>query len=244
MLNLLVAGLVLPLFASILLFRRPRRPIGGWIATFVLAAGLVAFSFFAVPWGLLGMTVRYAMAGLFLVAAAVSLGRKPDDRAEDTPTRMMLKVLVGLLFGSVALGVLRGYTPPAGVRDLGFPLARGTFAVVHGGSTTAANTYHGRGAEGFAIDVVKAGGPIGGETVVSPCDGAVVSSRPLRVTCGDLTVQLTNAEATISGAVRRGAPVGRVTGDYLHVFAARQQQAVPLTFDGRWLVRNAVVRKP
>jgi hypothetical protein len=243
MLNLVIAGLLLPLVSSILLFRRPRKPAGGWIATFVLAAGMTAFGYFAVPWGFLGMPLRYAVAALFLAALTVSLLRRPDDRADDAPTRILLKVLIGFFIGSVALGVLRANSKPEGTRDVAFPLSRGRYAVIHGGSTTAANTYFGRGAEGWAVDVVKAGGPIANEIVVSPCDGTVVSPKPLRLRCGDLTVDLAEAEATVKGTVGRGAVVGRVTGSHLHVFAQRNGQPVPLTFDGKWLVRNAVVTR-
>ena len=243
MLNLLIAGLVLPLIGSILLFRRPRRPAGGWIATFVLASGMAAFSYFAVPWGFLGMALRLAVAAVFLVAFAVSLARRPDERADDTPTRILLKVLIGLFLGSVALGVLRASSRPPGTRDVAFPLRGGTYVVVHGGSTTAANTYYGRGAGGWAVDLVKSGAPVTNEVVVSPCDGAVIAAKPLRVQCGDMIVELTGAEASAKGNVRRGTAAGRVTAQSLHVFAHRNNQAVPLTFDGRWLVRNARVRR-
>ena len=243
MLNQFIAGLLLPVVASILLLRRPRNPAGGWIATFVLAVGMVAFSFFVIAWGLIGMAIRYAVAALFAAALVISLVRKPDDRPEDTPTRMMLKILIGLFFGSVALGVVRAYSTPPGTTDLGFPLGNGTYAVVHGGSTTAANTYFGRGAQSFGVDVVKAGGAMTGQPVLSPCDGTVVLAKPLRLRCGDVLVEVTTAEATESGGVRRGAPIGKVTAESLHIHAQRNGQPVPLTFDGRWLVRNAVVRK-
>lgn len=239
MLNLLIAGLALPLVASILLLRRPRRPAGGWIATLVLSTGMAAFSYFVIPWGLLGVPLRYVVAGVFVISVVISLLRKPDERADDTPTRMMLKILIGLFFGSVSLGVVRAHSKPAGTVDVAFPLQRGAYVVTHGGSTTAANTYFGKGKEGFAVDVV---GFARNETVVSPCDGAVIAAKPLRVRCNDVVIEMT-AEGTQTGAVRRGTPIGRATGEYLHVFAERNNAAVPLTFDGRWLVRNSVVRR-
>jgi hypothetical protein len=239
MLNLIIAGLALPLVVSILLLRRPRRPAGGWIATTVLATGMAAFSYFVIPWGLLGLPLRYVVAAVFLVSLTISILRKPDDRADDSPTRMLLKILIGLFFGSVALSVLRGNARPAGAVNVAFPLQRGPYVVTHGGSTTAANTYFGKGKEGFAVDVV---GLAQNETVVSPCDGAVIAAKPLRVRCNDVLVEL-NAEGTQTGNVRRGAPIGRAGGEYLHVFGERNNAAVPLTFDGRWLVRNSVIRR-
>ena len=234
MINLIIAGLLLPLVTSLLLFRRPRRPAGGWVATLVLSTGMTLFAFFAVPWGFLGMPLRWTVAAVFVIAVTVSLIRKPDERSDDSPTRMLLKILIGMFFGSVALSVIRANSQPPGAVDLAFPFARGTFSVLHGGSTTAANTYFGRGAEGFAVDLA---GDINNE-LVSPCDGNVTSQKPLRIRCGDVDVEMTTAEALQLGPVRRGASVGHVTGDYLHLFASRNKQAVPVTFEGRWLVRN------
>ena len=256
MLNLVIAGVLLPLVASVLLWRRPRRPAGGWIATFVLAAGMTAFACFSVAWGFLGMSLRYAVAGLFLAATVVSLRRPVDERADDSPTRILLKVLIGLFFGSVALGVLRANSQPPDVVNVAFPLKTGTYAVVHGGSTTAANTYFGRGAEGWAVEVVRTDGPMANQPLVSPCDGAVESGG---VRCGDLVVHFAPANLAKPGPVRRGDLIGRgaagaspagttaaeaaAAPQTLRIHAERKGQPVPLTFDGRWLVRNAVIRR-
>lgn len=233
MINLLLAAILLPLIGIVLLFRRPRKPLGGWIATLFLAAGLTAFSFFAAPWGYLGMPMRYVISSMFLAAVVVSLRRPIDDRADDSPTRMLVKVLIGFFFGNVALGVARAHSVPPNPIDLAFPL-HGRRVVIHGGSTPAANTYVGRGAQSFGIDVTANVG----ETVLSPCDGAMVA--PVKLRCGDILVELRGVQSSAK-TVRRGAPIGRATEKQVHIHAERNGQPVPVTFNGRWLVRNDVL---
>ena len=197
------------------------------MATLVLAAGLTAFSFFTIPWGYLGFPLRYTIVGLFGAALLVSLRRPIDEeRAEDSPVRMMVKVLIALFFGNVAVGVLRAHSIPPGAVDLRFPLTGGRYAVIHGGSTPAANTYIGRGAESYGVDVKSTVG----EPVVAPCKGAVIAEKPLRVRCGDLIVEM------------RGVERDRVTQKQVHIHGERNGQPVPVTFGGRWLVRNDIVR--
>jgi hypothetical protein len=227
-LNLILAGILLPLVTSMMLWRRPRRPRGGWVATFVLAAGMTSFSFFTIPWGYIGFPVRYLIATLFMVALLISLRRPIDEeRVDDTPMRMLVKVLIALFFGNVAIGALRANAVPAGAIDLAFPLTRGPYAVIHGGSTPAANTYVGRGAESYGVDVLAKVG----EPVMMPCRGTVIANKPLRVRCGEVIVEM------------RGVDAQRVTEKQVHVHAERNGQPVPMTFDGRWLVRNDVVRR-
>lgn len=240
MVNLLLAGILLPVIGIVLLWRRPRRPKGGWFATFFLALGLTAFSYFAVPWGYIGFPFRYTIAALFLAAVLISLRRPIDDRADDSPTRMLVKLLIALFFGNVALGVARAHSVPPNPLDLTFPLKGGPYAVVHAGSTPAANTYVGRGAQSFGVDVAKRG--MEGEEVLAPCAGTVVAVKPLRLQCGDAIVELGGVQAVANAAVQRGAVLARMTAPQLHVHAERNGQAVPVTFDGRWLVRNDVVR--
>jgi hypothetical protein len=241
MFNLLLASILLPLVAIVLLWRRPFRPPGGWIATLILALGMTAFSFFVAPWAALGMPLRYGIAGLFLAALIVSLRRPVEpERIDDTFTRIMVKVLIGLFFGNVAIGALRARSVPAGAIDLTFPLTGGEYAVIHGGSNTAANTYFGRGAQGFSVDIGKVKE---GEAVLAPCDGRVMSSGRLRVQCGDATIELSPVSTAANGIVKRGTPIAKATGQYLHVHAERNGQPVPVTFEGRWLVRNSIVRK-
>lgn len=112
-----------------------------------------------------------------------------------------------------------------------------------------------------------------GDTVVSPCDGTVMvavdgfpdasrisldeknpDGNHVIVRCGDVDVTLAHLRrgsvALRPGArVKRGTPLARVgnsgtsTEPHLHVHAQRLTSAVPLRFDGRWLVRNSIVRK-
>lgn len=238
MVNLFLAAILIPLVSIILLWRRPRRPPGGWLATAFLALGTTAFSFFAAPWGYLGLSLRYSIAGLFLAALIVSLRRPIDpERADDTPTRMLVKILIGFFFGNVAFGVLRAHSVPPGALDLAFPLTRGPYVVVHGGTTPAANTWAGRGAQSYGVDVVKAAS---GEPVVAPCDGTLIAAKPVRLRCGDVLVELRGVESTapLNAPLARRTRLGRTTEPQVHVHAERGGKPVPVTFDGEWLVRN------
>ncbi|HUP62651.1 MAG TPA: M23 family metallopeptidase [Thermoanaerobaculia bacterium] len=189
--NLFFATILLPLVGIAFLAIRHRRPLGGWIATFVLAAGLAGFSLLAAPWGWFGIPVRAVLALLFAAATILSLRRSPPpDVTPDNPARTLAKVLIGVFFGSVAIGVLRAHAVPAGAIDLGFPLRGGTYLIAHGGSTSAANIHARHPQQQYALDVVKLNRAgmrarglypaeltryaIFGAPVVSPCDGTVV----------------------------------------------------------------------
>jgi len=109
-----------------------------------------------------------------------------------------------------------------------------------------------------------------GEGVFSPCDGVVMSTvdafidgvpdpkNPLGnhivLRCGDVDVVLAQLQrGSISvkkgATVRRDAPLARVGHSglsiepHLHVHAERNGFAVPVTFEHRWLVRNAIIRR-
>ena len=112
-----------------------------------------------------------------------------------------------------------------------------------------------------------------GETVVSPCDGTVLAAidafpdaarisldekNPLgnhvTLRCGDADITLAHLQrgsvAVRAGStVTRAKPLGRVgnsgtsTEPHLQIHAQRNGNGVPLRLDGRWLVRNAIVRK-
>jgi len=276
----------------IVLALRARRPLSGWLATLILATGVVGFSVLAAPWGWFGLPLRVALLLLFALAVILSVRRRPGADAEATPTsavRIAIMLLIGAFFGNVAIGVVRAHRVPAGAIDLGLPLTRGAFLVAHGGSEPAANVHAANGPHRYAVDLVKLTSAgmrargiypddatryaIFGEGVVSPCDGVVVSvvdsfpdasrisideKNPLGnhivIRCGDANVtlaQLQRGSITVRAgqAIARGADLARVgnsgmsTEPHLHVHAERDGFAVPIRFDGRWLVRNAVVRK-
>ena len=288
--NILFVTILLPLVTIALLWRRPRQPLAGWLATLVLAAGMVGFSVLASPWGWFGVPLRFVIALLFLVAFVMSLRRPPQPDATPTsPFRILLMVLIGLFFAATAVGVLSAYSVPPGAIDVGFPLAGGTYIVGQGGSGPAANIYAQDPAQRYAVDLMKLNRAgmrargiypddarayaIFGQPVVSPCDGVVFATMDafpdasrislntknpagnhVVVRCGDVDVTLAHLQrgslAVGAGArVTRGTPLGRVgnsgnsTEPDLHVHAERNGAAVPLLFDGRWLVRNTIIRK-
>ena len=287
--NLFFSSVLLPLIGIAILGRRRGVPRVGWVATLILAAGLTAFSFFAAPWGLLGVGLRWALALLFVIAAIVSFRRAADPEArEESPFRIVGKIAIGMFFGSVGMGALAARSMEGPTVDLGMPLRGGTFLVAHGGSTPAANVYAGHPTQGLAVDFTRlnaAGLRARGfapsaldkyavyeSAVVSPCAGTVLTATdglgdnvpPARdeknaggnqvvLRCGDAVVHLEHLQrgsvaVKAGAAVGRGAPLGRVgnsgnsTEPHLHVYATRGDRALGMTFDGRWLVRNATIR--
>jgi hypothetical protein len=285
--NLFLSTLLLPFIAVILLWRRPRKPFPGWIANLVMAMGVVGFSLLAAPWGFFGVPVRILLAVSFLAALILSLRRSiPENAPDESALRLIVKVAIGFFFGGVAVGVLQAYRVPGPTVDLGLPLRDGTFLVMHGGSTPAANLHFGEARQRYGIDFVELNGAgfrarglypsdlrafeIFGEDVLSPCEGSVTSSidqfgdgvpdvkNPLGnqvvLRCGDVLVTLAQLQRG-SVAVRPGAWVAKGTmlalvgssgispEPHLHIHAERNGESVPITLGGRWLVRNAVVRR-
>ncbi len=286
--TLFFSSILLPLVTIALLGRRPRKPRSGWAVTLFMAAGMCGFAFFAAPWGWFGMAVRWLIPVLLLTAVLFSLRRDAEASAEESPLRMIVKVLIGVLFGSVALGVVRAHDAPPNPVALAFPLRGGTFLVLHGGSTSAANIHFADPKQKFGVDLVKINAlgfrargiypaeltrySIYGAPVLSPCAGTVlrivdglpdqprglfdeknVLGNHVVVRCGDLDVTLAHLKpATLivrpGAIVPVGAPLaqagnsGKTTEPHLHIHAERNGQAVPFTLEGRWLVRNAIVR--
>lgn len=190
MLPLFLLTVFLPLIVIATLWRRARRPLGGWIATLILAIGVVGFSVLVAPWGIFGLPLRYALLVLFVAAVVQSLRRMPEpDAKQESPLRALVKVMLGITVGGVAIGVLRGHAVPPGAIDLSFPLRDGAYLIGHGGSTSASNMHHSHPAQKYALDVMKLNAAgmrargiypadlrryaIYDATVVSPCDGAV-----------------------------------------------------------------------
>lgn len=192
--TLLFSTVLLPLLAITLLAWSPPVPRARWVSTLFMAAGLTAFSFFAAPWGWFGLPVRYLLAVLFIAALVVSLRRPPrEEFRTESPLRIVVKVLIGVMFGTVALGVGRAHSVPPGAIDLAFPLREGSYLVQHGGSDSAANLHAMDPVQRFGVDIVKlnrigtrASGlyprqltryAIFGAPVLSPCAGPVVATR-------------------------------------------------------------------
>jgi hypothetical protein len=287
--NIFFATVVLPLVTIALLWRRPRRPTSRWIATFVLAAGVTGLGVLAAPWGWFGVPLRWLIILLFVTALVMSLRNRTQDEAQTSPFRLALMVLLGAFFGVGAIGVLRAHNVPDGAVDVGFPLTRGAYIVVQGGSNPDANVHAREEAQRYAVEIVKLNNigmrsrglypedaqayAIFGDAVVSPCNGLVTAAvdaftdaarisldekNPLgnhvKLRCGDLDITLAHLQrgsvAVGAGArVRQGTPLSRVgnsgnsTEPHLQIHAERNGAPVPLRFDGRWLVRNTIVRK-
>jgi hypothetical protein len=189
-LPLFLLTVLLPLIVIATLWRRARQPRAAWIATFILALGVVGFAFFVAPWGVFGLPLRYAMALLLAAATVRSLRRAPAaDAKQESPVRAFVKVMLGIFVGGTAVGAISGRTVPPGAVDLAFPLRDGSFIVGHGGSTGPANMHHSHPQQTYALDIMKLNAAgmrargffpsdlakyaIFGSPVISPCDGAV-----------------------------------------------------------------------
>lgn len=133
---------LVPLATILMLWLRPSRPRNAWVATLIMTTGVVAFSLLAAPWGWFGIPLRAGLLLLFIAAVIISL-RRPvvDEPKDESPLRMVVKGLIAVLFGGVAIGVIRAHQVPDGAIDLGFPLRNGSFLVMHGGSHGAANVH-------------------------------------------------------------------------------------------------------
>lgn len=190
MLPLFFITVLLPLTVIAMLWRRANRPRGAWIATLVLAAGVVGFAFFVAPWGPFGLPLRYALAALFAAAVVRSLRRPPaPDARQESAVRAFVKIMLGIFIGGTALSAVQGRTVPPGAIDLSFTLRGGAFLIGHGGSTSAANMHHSHPAQKYALDIMKLNAAgmrarglypedltkyaIWGAPVHSPCDGVV-----------------------------------------------------------------------
>jgi hypothetical protein len=288
--SLFFPTVLLPLIVTGLLWRWPRRPLGGWIGIFACALGVTGFSLLAAPWGWFGLGVRALLFVVFVIAAIASFRAPlPAEPAPERPIRVLLMLLVGLMFGSAALGVLRAHIVPDGAIELRFPLHHGAYLIGHGGSHPAANTHAISPQQRYALDIVKlnafgmrASGiypsdltryAIFNDAIYSPCDGVVLATRDgvddnapgtveekypegnyVTVRCGDANVLLAhmrrgsvavqpNARVTTTTLLGHVGNSGRTTEPHLHIHAERNGIGVGAKFDGRWLVRNAIVRR-
>ncbi|MEA2464984.1 MAG: hypothetical protein QOJ98_2731 [Acidobacteriota bacterium] len=287
---LFISSIFLPLVTIALLWRRARRPLLGWITTFILTSGVTGFAVLGAPWGWFGVPLRLVITLLFAIAVVMSVRRaERPDALPDSPVGYFVKVIIGLFFGGVAVGVLRAHAVPPNAIELQFPLRNGAFLIGHGGSEPAANMHGVDRAQRYALDILQLNSfgrrahglyprelakyEIFGAAVVSPCNGTVVQAvdglpdniPPARdeqrkegnhvvLRCGDVNVTLAHLQqgsvaARPNDAIAAGAPIGKVgnsgnaTEPHLHVHADRNGVAVPARFDGRWLVRNAIVRR-
>lgn len=288
--NIFFATVVLPLVTIALLWRRPSRPASRWVATLILAAGVTGLGVLAAPWGWFGVPLRWLIVLAFVAALLMSLrNRTQTDEKQTSPFRLALMVLIGAFFGVGAIGVLRAHRVPPGAVDVGFPLTRGAYIVVQGGSHRDANVHAQHATQGYAVEISKLNNlgmrarglypndakayAIFGDAVVSPCDGTVLAAvdafpdaarislddknpagNYVTLRCGDVDITIAHLQRG-SVAVRNGARVtsgtqlarvgnsGNSTEPHLQIHAERNDAAVPLRFDGRWLVRNTLIRK-
>ena len=166
-----------------------------WLTTLVMALGVVGFSVLVAPWGVLGLWLRHVILLLFIAALVVSLRRPPvpdSEQVVESPVRSLVKVVIGIFFGGVAVSAIGSHAAPDGALALTFPLRGGSFLVLHGGSKSATNLHWGHPQQHYALDIVKIGSgtrrasgffpgeldayAMWGSEVVSPCSGNVLAA--------------------------------------------------------------------
>lgn len=189
--NLLFLSLFLPLLAISWLWRRSPQPRLSWLATFVFAAVLVIFTFFATPWSFIGYPLRFITPVLLVIATFVSLRRREETRAAGG-FLIAVQLLLTMLFGAAATGAIRGQFAPAETLDLAFPLRDGAYVAGHAGSSTVVNYHYVHPSQRYALDILKlnpaglrargvypqepARYAIWGTPILSPCAGRVAAA--------------------------------------------------------------------
>lgn len=172
----------------------------GWItiALVLFASASSLFSSFIAPWYAYSY---WLLAIVWLVSvASVAIGlyriRKVSwDLPGITGLALMAVIIVAsFYFGMGALSAISATRGPAEITDLEFPLRDGVYAITQGGSGPPLQAGHARTpSQTYALDVVKLNGAlytggawlgansanaeILGETVYSPCNGAIVVAR-------------------------------------------------------------------
>lgn len=169
--------------------------ISHWVVEVAASGSIVAFAFLAGPWAFTSYYLRYAMLGLFTLAALYSCRRAIADNMGKgrTAGRFVLSAAVLSLFtplnGSTVVAHLRSQES----LDLSFPLAGGTYYVLQGGNSAATNPFHALSGSKLALDIVRLNSfgnrakgiapralddyEIFGDWVYSPCAGTVLAVR-------------------------------------------------------------------
>lgn len=267
---LLVVCVAFPLAWSWRVWRLDVPSRVAWLIAVVDAAIFVALILLVGRWDIVGTYTRFVLLAVFLAAVAWSLWKHASRPWCASECRRVLRdnwtALVSLVFFGAALGyVLYGMQSPAQARRLAFPLDDGRFMVAHGGSIALLNHHAGHAEQRYAADIsaidgagFRASGLLPGElaryaiygaSVVSPCDGRIVSVRedlpdlvPPRsdpdnpagnhviIDCGDVTVELAHLQqnsidVSPGDRLATGDRIGKVgnsgntTEPHLHIHA-------------------------
>jgi hypothetical protein len=270
--QVLLHHLVIPLvFLAWLAIERPPSRLR-WLSTAFLVTGYLLFIVLVGAWGWVGYPLRITIPLLLPAALYLSFVRSRGvplraPRSWKASLETGFRAGLGALFAAMALVAIAGYRAPADAIELSFPLREGTYLVGHGGSTTLVNYHVSHPSQRYALDILRlnrfgtrANGlyprtlnryAIWGDTVRSPCTGAVVFARDglpdlvppatdralpagntVAIECAGAVVYLAHLREG-SVAVRTGQPVragdplgtvgnsGNTSEPHLHIHAER-----------------------
>lgn len=181
---LCLAGLALVWMATATASTRAR-----WLIHLAAAGCIAAFAFLAGPWAFTSYHLRYALLGLFAVAAIRSHQRISRRGAERLPLASALLLAFAALDAAIVVPQLF----PHRSLELSFPLAGDNYYVLQGGDSVATNPFHALAGDSKAVDIVRLNAfgnrakgiapsalgdyEIYGEQVYSPCAGTILSAR-------------------------------------------------------------------
>lgn len=196
-LMMLFVCIAMPLGLAWRIWRLAGATRAGWL---ILVAETLAFFLLILMigrWDIAGYYTRFAVIAVMVLALVLSwrrnaasgwAGRFGKSWKAQWPSLISLA-----FFGSAAVYVALGFLPGEDVRQMAFPLRGGNFVVGQGGGNALLNYHSSHRAQRFAADFTALNGfgfradgialddptryAVYGSTVVSPCDGKVVSLR-------------------------------------------------------------------
>jgi hypothetical protein len=167
-----------------------------WFLCLAVASGPVLFSVLAGSWAVIGTDLRPMPIMLFLACGFMAFRRigTGGGRPARFDGTVAIRISVIILFSALNINMVRPMEPPEESWDVRFPLQRGEYLVLQGGSGRIGNFFHAlQPGSRYALDIVKLGergrrargilpgNPSGyciyGEPVYCPVDGEVVEAE-------------------------------------------------------------------
>ncbi len=189
---------IVPLALAWKLWRLDEPSFPGWLLVALDTAAFFLLIILVGRWDIAGLWTRLILVGLVLVVASVSLVRhvRRPWRVPKVSRFWAQHLTTGVsltLFSAALAYILTGFAKPENSRSLAFPLERGHFVIAHGGSIAFLNHHASHRAQRYALDIsaindagfrsksILPSDPasyfIFGASVVSPCEGTVVSVK-------------------------------------------------------------------